>query len=89
MNYSASQARQSIPTFSTVSLNHNVNIVVCSFPNGHQYLPEFMMSKKRELLLSSKFKLAEDVFLLLGQQHLLLQSRVYVKESWSLIMGDT
>lgn len=71
---SASKTRQFAPNSSTLSLDHNINSVTCSSPNGHRCLPEFVMSRKKDLLLSWKFELAEGMFFLL-QQHLVLPSR--------------
>lgn len=67
MNLPTSWTRQSTSNFSTLSLNHNVDTAICSSSNSHKYLPEFVMSRKWDLLLSWKFELAEGMFFLLEQ----------------------
>lgn len=67
MNYSVSRTKQPTPKFSALSLDHKGNVVICSSSNCHQYLPEFIMSRKRNLLLSWKIQIGRGHVFLLRQ----------------------
>lgn len=87
MNCFGFSTEQSTPNFSTVSLNHKGNVLICGSSNCHQYLPEFIMSQKRDLLLFWKIRIGRGMFFLLRWQHF-YNPDIYVKLSWSVTMGE-
>lgn len=84
---SASKTRQFTRNFPTLSLDHNLNFVICSSSNGHQHLPEFMSRKRKSFIILEIQNGRGHIFSSPTALRFIMQ-KIYIKENWSVIMRD-